>query len=170
MKQRKVTTNVARVVDKVNATAAPASAEEKQTAAVQSDALGLQGDTTKKKHKRKKGEDKQRLQEKAPEAKPALTDNGLPDRLHQTNGPQQTTGVPSASSQSGKLPAENSKQEEKERRGAAPVPSRTSDSTTLPPADTPAPGTTLPAQTPSTNGGVTPSSNTPLPQTSAQPQ
>ena len=137
---------------------------------MQSSALGLNGDTTKKKKKRAKGDAKQRLQETTPEAKPALVDNGLPDRLHQENGPQQATGTPSASSQSGNLPAENSKQQERERRGKEVVPSTRTDSTTLPPADQPAPGTTLPAQTPSTNGGVTPSSNSPLPDNKTQPQ
>ncbi len=170
VKVRKQNAAVAKVIDKVNSTAAPASANEKQTASVQSGALGLAGDTTKKKHKRQKGEVKERIQEKAPEQKPVLTDNGLPDRLHQQNGPQTTAGTPSASAQSGNLPADNSKQEEKERRGAEPVPAPTSDSTTLAPADRPAPGTTLPAQTPSTGGNVPPSSNTPLPQTPNQPQ
>ncbi len=170
VKVRKQNAAVAKVIDKVNSTATPAGADEKQTASVQSGALGLSGDTTKKKHKRKKGEVKERIQEKAPEQKPLLTDNGLPDRLHQQNGPQTTAGTPSASAQSGNLPAENSKQEEKQRRGEQPVPAPTSDSTTLAPADRPAPGTTLPAQTPSTGGNVPPSSNTPLPQTPNQPQ
>ena len=101
--------------------------------------------------KRKKGEAKERIQEKAPEAKPAVVDNGLPDRLHQQNGPQQKAGVPSASSATGNLPAENSKQEERQRTGKEP-------------------GTTLPAQTPSANGTTTPSSNAPVPQTPNQPQ
>ncbi len=170
VKVKKQTKATDKVLDKIAAKPTAAGTDEKQTKAVQSAALGLNGDTTKKKKKRSKGEAKQRLQETTPEAKPALVDNGLPDRLHQENGPQQTTGTPSASSQSGNLPAENSKQQERERRGKEVVPSTRTDSTTLPPADQPAPGTTLPAQTPSTNGGVTPSSNSPLPDSKTQPQ
>ena len=163
-KQDKIT---AKAIDKVTSKPTGPSTTEKQTAAVQSTALGLNGDTGKKKKKRAKGEAKQRLQETTPEAKPTLVDNGLPDRLHQQNGPQQTTGTPSASSQTGSLPNENSKQDEKERRGKEPV---TMDDTTLPPADQAAPGTTLPSQTPSTNGTVTPNSSSPLPDTNKQPQ
>ena len=171
VKTRKQDKAVAKVVDRVNSTGAPAGANEQQTAAVQASALGLSGDTAKaKKKKRVKGEAKERIQEKAPEQKPALTDNGLPDRLHQQNGPQSTAGTPSASAASGNLPAENSKQEEKQRRGDEPVTSPSSDATTLAPADRPAPGTTLPSQTPSTGGNVPPSSNTPLPQTPNHPQ
>ena len=162
-KQGKVT---AKAIDKVTSKPTGPGTEEKQTAAVQSSALGLSGDTEKKKKKRKKGEAKQRIQEATPEAKPTLVDNGLPDRLHQQNGP----ATPSASSQTGNLPSENSKQEERERRGKEPVPSTKTDSTTLAPVDQPAPGTTLPSQTPSTNGTTTPNSSSPLPDTNKQPQ
>ncbi len=166
-KQTKVTD---KVIDKINARPTAAPTDEKQAKTVQASAHGLNGDTSNKKKKRAKGEAKQRLQETTPEAKPALVDNGLPDRLHQENGPQQTAGTPSASSQSGNLPAENSKQQERERRGKEVVPGKSTDSTTLPPGDQPAPGTTLPSQTPSTNGTVTPSSNSPLPDNNTQPQ
>lgn len=170
VKAKKVTKGAEKAIDHAISRPGAAGTEEKQTAAVQQNALGLSGDTTKKKHKRKKGEEKERLQEKAPEAKPQVVDNGLPDRLHQQNGPQTTAGVPSASGATGNLPSENTKQAEKERTGGQPVTSPTADSTTLAPVDQPAPGTTLPAQTPSTNGVTTPNSSTPVPQTGSQPQ
>ncbi len=169
VKVRKQTKATAKVVDKINAKPTDAPADEKQAKAVQASALGLNGDTATKKP-RPKGEAKQRIQETTAAPKPALVDNGLPDRLHQENGPQQTTGTPSASSQTGNLPAENSKQEERQRRGKEVTPGTKADSTTLAPADQPAPGTTLPAQTPSANGTTTPSSNSPLPDTNKQPQ
>ncbi len=156
VKAAKVTKSTAKAVDHINAKPGEASSDEKASAAVQSTALGLNGDTTKKKKKRAKGEAKERLQDKAPEAKPDLVDNGLPDRLHQQNGPAVTTGTPSASAATGNLPAENSKQQEKQRRGKEPVTNPTTDSTTLPPANQPAPGTTLPAQVPATDGTTPP--------------
>ena len=169
VKVKKLDKVTAKTIDKVTSRPTGPSTDEKQTASVQSAALGLNGDTAKKK-KRQKGETKERIQETTPEAKPALVDNGLPDRLHQQNGPQQTTGTPSASSQTGNLPAENSRQEERERRGKEVVPSTRTDSTTLAPVDQPAPGTTLPSQTPSTNGATTPNSTSPLPDSNKQPQ
>jgi peptidyl-prolyl cis-trans isomerase SurA len=46
-----------------------------------------------------------------------------------------------------------------------------SDTTTLPPATQPAPGSTIPGQTPPTNGGAaSPTSNQPVPQTPEQPR
>jgi len=170
VKQQKVTKGAEKAIEHAIAKPTGPSTDEKQTAAVQSGALGLNGDTTKKKQKRQKGVAKERIQAKAPEQKPEVVDNGLPDRLHQQNGPQQKAGTPSASSTTGNLPAENSKQQERQRTGSEPVTKPTSDSTTLAPTDQPAPGTTLPAQTPSTNGVTTPSSNAPVPQTSGQPQ
>ncbi len=168
VKAAKQTKTTDKIIDKINAKPTAAPTDEKQAHAVQASALGLNGDTLKKK-KRDKNAPKQRIQETTPEAKPALVDNGLPDRLHQQNGPEQTTGTPSASSQTGNLPTENSKQEERQRRGKEVTPTA-ADSTTLPPADQPAPGTTLPAQTPSANGTTTPSSNSPLPDNKNQPQ
>ena len=157
VKERKKQVKVDKVIDRVAAKPVAATTAEKQDMAEQSKALGLNGDTTKKKKKRQKGEAKERLQQTTPEKKPDLVDNGLPDRLHQQNGPQQTAGTPSASAQSGNLPAQNSQEADKQRRGRQPV---TADSTTLPSVNQPPPGTTVPTQTPSENGATTPAPGT----------
>ena len=90
VKQKKETVKLKKVAEKIKATPTAASSEEKATAKAQADALGLNGsDAVKKKKKRKKGEAKDRLQTKPVEPAAPLQDNGLPDRLHQVNGPQQ---------------------------------------------------------------------------------
>lgn len=160
VKEQKRQAKVDKAIAHVTARPDAATTQEKQDAAVQSTALGLTGDNAKKKKKREKGEAKERLQQKAPEKKPELVDNGLPDRLHQQNGPQQTTGTPSASSQTGNLPAENYKEQDKQRRGKQPVTDPGTDATTLAPTNTPPPGTTVPTQTPSQNGTTTPAPGT----------
>ena len=121
---------------------------------MQSAALGLNGsDAKKKKVKRKKGDPKERLQEKPIEAKAPLQDNGLPDRLHQLDGPVKPDD-PAAKAAAGTSTKLGS-----------------SDTTTLAPATAPAPGSPLPSQTPPTGGGaVSPSSNQPVPQTSLDPR
>jgi peptidyl-prolyl cis-trans isomerase SurA len=122
VKQKKETVKLKKVAEKVKATPTAATSEEKTAAKVQADALGLNGsDAVKKKKKRKKGEAKDRLQTKPVEPAAPLQDNGLPDRLHQVNGPQ-----------------------------------KTSDSTTLPPATQPAPGSAAPSTTPPASGTPAP--------------
>ncbi|SFS17528.1 peptidyl-prolyl cis-trans isomerase SurA [Granulicella pectinivorans] len=69
VKLRKTKVKVAKANEKAIATPVSMTAEEKATKQTQSTALGLSGDTTKKKKKRKKGDPKERLQEKAPEPK-----------------------------------------------------------------------------------------------------
>ncbi len=146
VKEKKEAVKVAKVVEKAKAAPTPVTADEKATAKAQADALGLHGNDAakKKKPKRKKGDPKDRLQEKPEEPKAPLQDNGLPDRLHQVNGP----GKPAS--------------------GTSTKPS--SDTTTLAPADQPAPGSLAPSPTPSTNGTATPTSNQPVPQSPGQPQ
>jgi peptidyl-prolyl cis-trans isomerase SurA len=135
VKQAKVEAKVAKVVEKAKATPVAATSEEKQTQNVQAQALGLNGSNAKKKKvKRKKGDPKDRLQTKPVEPKAPLNDNGLPDRLHQVNAPTRPDGT-----------------------------KVTSDSTTLAPADQPAPGSTLPSQAPA-GTGTAPTSNQPVPQ------
>ncbi len=92
VKQKKETVKVAKVAEKIKATPTAATSDEKTAAKVQADALGLNGsDAVKKKKKRKKGEAKDRLQTKPVEPAAPLQDNGLPDRLHQINGPKKTS-------------------------------------------------------------------------------
>jgi len=91
VKQKKVATQNAKVLEKVKATPKAADDEEKQGKTVQSGALGLNGSTAdKKKPKRQKGEPKERLQQMTPQPQAPLQDNGLPDRLHQIDGPQKS--------------------------------------------------------------------------------
>lgn len=91
VKQKKQAVKVAKAVDKAKATPIAASADEKASAKAQADALGLNGSDAKKaKKKRKKGDPKDRLQDKPVEPAAPLVDNGLPDRLHQQNGPAKT--------------------------------------------------------------------------------
>jgi peptidyl-prolyl cis-trans isomerase SurA len=135
VKQAKAEAKVAKVVEKAKATPDAATSEEKQTQAVQAQALGLNGSNAKKqKVKRKKGDPKDRLQTKPVEPKAPLNDNGLPDRLHQVNAPSRPDGT-----------------------------KVTSDSTTLPAANQTTPGSTLPSQTPAGTGAA-PTSNQPVPQ------
>jgi len=69
VKLRKTKVKAAKANEKTIATPVSMTTEEKATKQTQSTALGLNGDTTKKKKKRKKGDPKERLQEKAPEPK-----------------------------------------------------------------------------------------------------
>ena len=170
VKERKKEVKVDKAINRVTAKPEAATTAEKQDAKLQQNALGLSGDTTKKKKKRQKGEAKERLQQTTPEKKPDLVDNGLPDRLHQQNGPQQTTGTPSASSASGNLPAENSKEQDKQRRGRQPVTDSTKDASPLPTDAQPPAGTTLPAGTPTQNGTTTPGPGTLSPNPTPAPQ
>ncbi|WP_052200901.1 peptidyl-prolyl cis-trans isomerase [Terriglobus sp. TAA 43] len=89
VKQKKQNAQNAKVMEKVKATPIAATSGEKQDKTTQSSALGLNGSTAdkKKKPKRQKGEAKERMQQKAVEKPAPLDDNGLPDRLHQVNGP-----------------------------------------------------------------------------------
>ena len=112
----KESVKVAKAKEKAAALPPPVTTEEKLAQQTQSAPLGLSGDTAKKVKKKKvKGAAKERLQQKAPEPKAPLPDetpSKAPDR-----------GTPNE----GKLP---------------PVkPAATSDQTTLPSADAPAPGT-----------------------------
>ncbi|SEB64718.1 peptidylprolyl isomerase [Terriglobus roseus] len=135
VKQAKIEAKTAKIVEKAKATPIAATSEEKQTQNVQAQALGLNGSNAKKqKVKRKKGDPKDRLQTKPVEPKAPLNDNGLPDRLHQVNAPTRPDGT-----------------------------KVTSDSTTLPPANQPAPGSTLPSPAPAGTGAA-PTSNQPVPQ------
>ena len=153
VKQKKVAAQQAKVADKVRATPTVATTDEKQAKAVQADALGLNGsDAKKKKAKRKKGEPKERLQEKPVEAKAPLQDNGLPDRLHQIGAPEKPLD-----------PAANAAAGTSTKLGS-------SDTTTLAPATAAAPGSPQPSQTPPSNGAVSPSSNLPTPQTPLDPR
>ena len=153
VKQKKIETKQAKVIEKANATPLAASADEKQTKTVQAGALGLNGsDAKKKKAKRKKGDPKERLQEKPEEAKAPLDDNGLPDRLHQLNAPAKPDD-----------PAATAAQGTSTKPGS-------SDATTLAPVTQPAPGSTIPSQTPPTNGAASPTSNQPVPLTGNAPR
>ncbi len=94
VKAKKTAKVQAKVEEKAKATPDGPTTEEKQAKTVQASALGLNGsDATKKKKtrtKHKKGDPKDpknRLQEQTVTPKAPLQDNGLPDRLHQVNGP-----------------------------------------------------------------------------------
>ena len=151
--QRKIVAKQTKILDKAKATPVAATSEEKQTKAVQAQALGLNGsDAKKKKAKRKKGDPKERLQEKPEEAKAPLQDNGLPDRLHQQSAPVKPDDAAATAAQ-----------------GTSTKPG-SSDATTLAPVTQPAPGSTIPSQTPPTNGAASPSSNQPVPQTGNAPR
>ena len=153
IKERKVAQKNAKVADKVAATPVAATTDEKQAKVIQSDALGLNGSNAKKKKvKRKKGDPKERLQTKPEEAKAPLQDNGLPDRLHQLNAPSKPDDAAARAAQ-----------------GTSTKPG-SSDATTLAPVTQPAPGTTLPSQTPPTNGAASPASNQPVPLTGDAPR
>ena len=153
IKQKKVQAQQAKLVDKVNATPLAAPSDEKQAKVVQAGALGLNGsDAKKKKAKRKKGDPKDRLQQKPEEAKAPLQDNGLPDRLHQLNAPVKPDDPAATAAQGTSL-----------KPGS-------SDATTLAPVAQPAPGSTIPSQTPPTNGAASPTSNQPVPQTGNAPR
>ncbi|MGI4854018.1 MAG: peptidylprolyl isomerase [Janthinobacterium lividum] len=152
VKQKKIAVQQTKIAEKARATPAVATTSEKQTKAVQADALGLNGSSAKKKKaKRKKGDPKERLQEKPIEAKAPLQDNGLPGRLHQLDAPDKPLD-----------PAANA------AAGTSTKPS--ADSTTLAPATAAAPGSAAPSQTPPTNGAVSPSSTDPVPQTPLAPR
>ena len=159
VKQKNNAKVVAKAADKAAATPKGPGADEKRATAVQSSALGLNGNTGKpKKVKRKKGDPKERLQAKPEEAKAALQDNGLPDRLHQVNKPGQ-----SASSASGNPAPDNSKEQQKQSSGQQPTPQKPiSDGTSLAPVEQPAPGNTTPGEAPAAAGSA-PGSTTPPP-------
>ncbi len=153
VKAHKAEVKTAKVDEKIRATPVAATTVEKQTKTTQAQALGLNGsDATRKKAKRQKGDPKERLQEKPEEAKAPLQDNGLPDRLHQQDAPDKPDDVNARAAQ-----------------GTSTKPG-SSDTTTLAPVTQPAPGSTLPSQTPPTNGAASPASNQPVPQTSAAPR
>ncbi len=153
VKAKKVATQQAKIADKVSATPVAATSDEKQTKATQAQALGLNGsDAKKQKVKRKKGDPKDRLQEKPVEAKAPLQDNGLPDRLHQLNAPEKPDDAAVRAAQ-----------------GTSTKPG-SSDATTLAPVTQPVPGSPLPSQTPPSNGAAAPASNQPVPQTPNSPQ
>lgn len=154
VKQKKTEIKLAKVAEKVRATPVAATSDEKQAKSVQADALGLNGsDAKKKKAKRKKGDPKERLQEKPIEAKAPLQDNGLPGRLHQIDAPVKPDD-----------PAANAAAGTSTKLGS-------SDTTTLAPTTAPAGGSPIPSQTPPTGGGaVSPSSNQPVPQTPLDPR
>ena len=92
---------VRKVKEKVASAPAPASAEEKATQQTQAAPLGLNGDTVKKKKKKKvRGAKKERLQDKAPTPKAPLdeTPSKAPDRGTPLEGVHGTgTPVPKAS-------------------------------------------------------------------------
>ncbi len=69
VKLRKTQVKNAKAREKAIATPVAMTQDEKLTQQAQAGPLGLNGDTTKKKKKRKKGDPKERLQEKAPEPK-----------------------------------------------------------------------------------------------------
>ncbi len=153
VKQKKVEVKQAKLVEKVRATPIAATSDEKQTKATQAQALGLNGsDAKKKKAKRKKGDPKERIQEKPEEAKAPLQDNGLPDRLHQLNAPVKPDDPAATAAQGTSL-----------KPGS-------SDATTLAPVTQPAPGSLIPSQTPPTNGAASPTSNQPVPLTGNAPR
>jgi peptidyl-prolyl cis-trans isomerase SurA len=135
VKQRKVEAKKTKVAEKAKAAPIAATSEEQQTHTTQAEALGLNGSNAKpKKVKRKKGDPKERLQEKTVAPAAPLNDNGLPGRLHQVDAPTNADGT-----------------------------KKTSDSTTLAPANQPVPGSLTPSPTPSPNG-TAPTSNQPVPQ------
>ncbi len=153
VKAHKAEVKQAKVAETARATPVAATSEEKQTKTTQAQALGLNGsDAKKQKAKRKKGDPKDRLQEKPVEAKAPLQDNGLPDRLHQINAPEEPDDQAARAAQ-----------------GTSTKPG-SSDTTTLAPVTQPAPGSALPSQTPATNGAASPTSNQPVPQTPNSPR
>jgi peptidyl-prolyl cis-trans isomerase SurA len=135
VKLRRTKVKMAKANEKAIATPVAMTAEEKATKQTQSTALGLSGDTTKKKKKRKKGDPKERLQEKAPEPKT--------DKYANPTGPGTENDL-------SKTPV-----------GGA----QTSNKTTLPPATAPAPGApvapTVPGQTVPPAGSTTPAGTPP---------
>jgi peptidyl-prolyl cis-trans isomerase SurA len=88
-----------KVQQKIAATPAPMTAEEKATQQAQRDALGLNGDTASKKKKKKvKGQPKERIQEKAP-APPAPKPDAtpIPPKSVRDNGEPAVTPPPNPS-------------------------------------------------------------------------
>jgi peptidyl-prolyl cis-trans isomerase SurA len=117
-KLRKAKVKQAKVTEKVKATPVAMTSEEAATMKTQAAPLGLNGDTTKKKKKRKKGDPKERLQDKTPVKT---------DKFANPTGPGTTNDL-------SKTPV----------GGVAP----TADRTTLPPANAPAPGQAVPPSVP----------------------
>jgi len=137
IKLRKEKAKTVKAADKAAATATPMTDEEKAAAKTQASPLGLNGDTTKKKKKHKKGEAKERLQPKAKDP------NAQPERNADGSYPTPYHAPPST-------PAVNGG----------------SNGTTLPPVTTPAPGAqpaggTPPATPSNPNPTVPPATTTP---------
>ena len=136
LKLRKKQAKTAKAQEKAIATPTPMTAEEKVAAKTQAAPLGLNGDTTKKKRKRKKGEKKERLQTKPQEAKP--------DKFANPTGPGTSNDLR-------KTPV----------GGTAPGSTTpNANPTTLPPATAPAPGApvgpSVPGSTAPPAGSTTP--------------
>ncbi|WP_241654593.1 peptidylprolyl isomerase [Granulicella sibirica] len=135
VKFRKKQAKDAKAKEKAVATPVPMSAEEKASVKTQSAPLGLNGDTTKKKKKRKKGDPKERLQ-----TKPAAPKD---DKFANPTGPGTTNDLR-------KTPV-----------GGTTAPATTpANPTTLPPADAPAPGAPVPPTVP---GSTTPAPGSTVP-------
>lgn len=130
-----------KAVEKALSTPTPASSDERATQQTQASPLGLNGDTVKKKKRKKvKGEAKERLQNKPP-APPAAAPEELPSKAPDRGTPLE--GTPGAG------------------RSAAPA---NSDKTILPPATSPAPGAPADsAPTPATPNTPIPPPNSPTP-------
>ncbi len=120
VKLRKTQAKNAKLRDKVTATPVAADAAEKASLKTQAAPLGLNGDTTKKKKKRKKGDPKERLQDKPAEPKT--------DKFANPTGPGTTNDL------------------SKDAVGGASKPS--ANQTTLPPVTAPAPGAPVPPTVP----------------------
>jgi len=111
IKLRKEKAKTTKAADKAAATASPMTDEEKAATKTQASPLGLNGDTTKKKKKHKKGEAKERLQPKVKDP------NAQPERNPDGSYPTPYHAPP-----------------------ASPAVNGGSNGTTLPPATAPAPG------------------------------
>ena len=139
VKFRKKQAKDAKAKEKAIATPSPMTAEEKASVKTQSAPLGLNGDTTKKKKKRKKGDPKERLQDKPPAPKEDKYAN--PTGPGTTNDLRKTPvgGTTTAPANPTTLPSTTAP------APGAPV------SPTVPGGTTPAPGSTVPAGTPPSN-------------------
>ena len=146
VKLRREKVKTAKIEEKKIATPVAASSTEQQAKQLQAAPLGLNGDTTKKKKKRAKGEAKERL---AP--KPANPDAPKPDANGNYPTPYHSAAAtPAATSPDKTAPTDNTVPADK----TAPA-----DSTTLPSATAPAPGAPQ-------SGDTTPATpNTPIPTT-----
>ena len=140
VKIRKTQAKNVKAREKALATPVSMASDEKLTQQTQAKPLGLNGDTTKKKKKRKKGDPKERLQEKAPEPKTdkyaSPTGPGTVNDLSKTPVGGVATDVPAK-----KAPA-------------------SSDQTTLPSVAAPAPGAPV---APSVPGSTVPPAGSTVP-------